>query len=163
MEKEVLESIYSLYYQDLYLYAFSLCRNHSLTEDIVSDTFFKALVSLPDKHTNIKYWLMTVCRNLIYDYYNKQKRINDIPVEEMNISIEDETLAKLIKEEQSARIYYAILQLPDVYREVIYMYYFMEMSGEVIANTLNISHGNVRNILYRARIKLKKKLEEESE
>ena len=50
MNHDELEQLYRQYYNELYLYAYSMCRNHTAAQDIVSDTFFKALLSLKDDH-----------------------------------------------------------------------------------------------------------------
>lgn len=46
MEQEYFKSIYELYYQPLFLYAFSLCKNKQDAEDLVQSTFLKALEQL---------------------------------------------------------------------------------------------------------------------
>lgn len=71
MGNDELEKIYKSYYKELYIYAFSICKNHNLTEEIVSDTFFKAFLSIDNCEEHIKYLLMRVCKNLIFDYYKK--------------------------------------------------------------------------------------------
>lgn len=43
-----MEKLYIKYHKELYLYAFSLCKNHHLAQDLTSDTFFKAYLSLDD-------------------------------------------------------------------------------------------------------------------
>ena len=55
-----IDEIYEKYYKELYLYALSLCREEELAKDLVSETFFRAL--LASNHPSIndesfKFWL----------------------------------------------------------------------------------------------------------
>lgn len=70
----MLEALYQRYYKELYIFVFSLCGSESVTDDILQDTFLKALLTLKDSHTNMRAWLYMVARNLYYNYYNRQKK-----------------------------------------------------------------------------------------
>ncbi|WP_313340456.1 hypothetical protein [Sedimentibacter sp.] len=39
-----------------------------MAQDLTSETFFKAMLSLDDNVLYIKYWLFRVCKNLFIDY-----------------------------------------------------------------------------------------------
>ena len=52
MEKDILKQLYQKYRKEIYLYLYSLCKKESLAEDLLQETFLKALLSLPDDHTN---------------------------------------------------------------------------------------------------------------
>ena len=46
MEQELLSQLYRLYSREIYLYLYSFCKNKELAEDLMQDTFLKALLSL---------------------------------------------------------------------------------------------------------------------
>ena len=48
MRDELLAELYGKYYHRAYLYALSLCREKSWAEDIVSEAFEKAMLTLED-------------------------------------------------------------------------------------------------------------------
>ena len=50
-----------------------------LVEDLLQETFLKALLSLPDDHTNMRAWLYLVARNLLFNYYHREKE--KVPLE----------------------------------------------------------------------------------
>ena len=77
MEKDILEQLYRKYYKVAFVYAISICGDISLAEDLVSEAFIKADISLPDDVPSFKYWLFKVCKNLWIDYIRKHKRIVD--------------------------------------------------------------------------------------
>ena len=72
VDNEILLKLYSLYQKELYLYLYSFCGDRHLAEDLLHETFLKALLALPDGHTNMRAWLYMVARNL---FYNQQKKI----------------------------------------------------------------------------------------
>ena len=45
MEKDILKQLYQKYRKEIYLYLYSLCKNSSLAEDLLQETFLKALLS----------------------------------------------------------------------------------------------------------------------
>lgn len=47
MEKDILKQLYQKYRKEIYLYLYSLCKKESLAEDLLQETFLKALLSLP--------------------------------------------------------------------------------------------------------------------
>ena len=54
MDNEILLKLYSLYQKELYLYLYSFCGDRHLAEDLLHETFLKALLALPDGHTNMR-------------------------------------------------------------------------------------------------------------
>ena len=74
VDNQILLKLYSLYQKELYLYLYSFCGDRHLAEDLLHETFLKALLALPDGHTNMRAWLYMVARNLYYNYYNGQNK-----------------------------------------------------------------------------------------
>ncbi|WP_353892437.1 sigma-70 family RNA polymerase sigma factor [Proteinivorax hydrogeniformans] len=81
MEKDALEKVYKKYYKELYFYVLSLCNDHDLANDLVSDTFYKAFLTLDKPDDSLKFWLFRVAKNLFIDLKRKK--------EEQNSSIDD--------------------------------------------------------------------------
>lgn len=160
MNNYKIEEIYNMYYKDLFIYAFSICKDYHLTEEVVSETFFRAFITIDNKENSIKYWLLHVCKNIIIDYYRKNKKVSNIDNEIQELKFEDNSFQKIIQEEEKRELFNAILKLSDIYKEVIIMFYFMSLTTKEISKSLNISEGAVRNILYRGRLKLGKILRE---
>ena len=53
MEQDVIQALYEAYGQELYLYLYSLCWQKAAAEDLLQDTFLKAMLSLPRGHGKI--------------------------------------------------------------------------------------------------------------
>ena len=58
------ESLVAALYQDVYRYAFWLCKNQPLAEDLVQETFLRAWRSLESLQNDkaAKAWLFTILR-----------------------------------------------------------------------------------------------------
>lgn len=163
MDNELFMKLYGAYQKELYLYLYSLCRNRHQAEDLLHETFLKALLALPDGHTNMRAWLYMVARNLFYNQQKKKSR--EILMEEQDYFPEKKTdedlFEKILEEENRRMLYQAIRRLEIKKREIIQMQYFGGMSQKEIAAVLHITPENVRVLAYRAKKELKKYLEKE--
>lgn len=152
------------YLDGLYGYAMSLSRNQAEAEDLVQDTYLKAVRSLDQfaPGTNLRSWLYTIMRNV---WLNKLRHAHSGP---LFVEMDDERkdpagragscddphelyVAKV--ERDSVRA--AIQKLPIPYREVILLREFEGLSYQEIASILNCPAGTVMSRLGRARDKLR--------
>lgn len=78
MKHDVIEELFSKYYNDALLYTLSLTKNYPFAEEIVSDAFYTALKTADDGVHNFKAWLLKVCRNLYLNSLRKKKRLQEL-------------------------------------------------------------------------------------
>lgn len=165
MDKRILQQLYADYGKEILLYLFSLCKDREMAEDLMQETFEKALLSLSENHTNMRAWLYIVARNLCLNAMKRGRR--QIFMEEMqcqqtqNNIAEYDILEGLIKKEQHRMLYQALMQLTSPKREVLQLQYFSGLSLKEIAEVLQISPENARVLSCRAKKELRAKLEEE--
>lgn len=159
VKSDDLEDLYNKYYTELYIYAVSLCKDDYLAQDLVSETFFKALLSLDGNPPYIKYWLLRVCKNLYFDHLKKDKHMQKANMDEL--LREEDILDKIVLDEERKKIYCEILKLQPSYKEIIILYYYCSLNLEEAASIIGISGGAARTLLFRARKKLKEALKEE--
>ncbi len=160
MDKELLNILYHRYSREIYLYLYSLSSDAALSEDLLQETFLKALLSLSDSHTNVRAWLYVVARNLYFNTFKKEK--GKVSLEEMQRKDDEgeNTLFDEIMQDENRRILYeAVNSLEPKKREVLQMQYFGNLSQKEIAAILHITPENVRVLSYRARRELKSYLE----
>lgn len=98
MDNRILQILYEKYYQEIFLYLLSLSHDSLLAEDLVQETFLKAILSLDEKHPNIRAWLYRVARNF---YFNEKKKLDrNVLTDSFDENIKDENadsfLEKLI-------------------------------------------------------------------
>lgn len=155
-----LEKLYIKYHRELYLYAFSLCRDHHLAQDLTSETFFKAILSLNDNNIQyIKYWLFRVCKNLFLDYARKDKEYSNTEGLENILTIEKTPLDKIIDSEEKIHLYNLVVNLRPAYKEILILYYYCDFTLKEISETIGLTEGAAKTLLFRARKKLKTALE----
>lgn len=79
-------------------------------EDLLHETFLKALLALPDGHTNMRAWLYMVARNLFYN--QQKKRSKEILSKEQNVVPENcrkgDLLENILAEESRRMLYRAL-------------------------------------------------------
>lgn len=161
MEKDILKQLYQKYRKEIYLYLYSLCKNSSLAEDLLQETFLKALLSLPDDHTNMRAWLYLVARNLFFNYYRREKE--KVPlgeVQQIQNTASQEVLEGILKEEKNRLLYQAMNELEERKREILLMQYFGGLSQKEIAAILKMTPENVRVLSYRAKRELRTYMED---
>ena len=70
-----IDSIYRLYFRDVFLFLQGLTHNEALAEELTQETFFKALDGLKDydDRQDVRAWLFTVARNAYYSHCRRTK------------------------------------------------------------------------------------------
>ncbi len=147
----------------LYSYAMVLSRNRSDAEDLVQETYVRAIPAAKRlrKESNIKGWLFTILKNI----WLNQLRNSRVAVPMSGVDIDQflpgpgaatardahEQLITALEQEQVSQ---AILQLSDEFREVILLREYEDLSYQEIAGLLSCPVGTVMSRLGRARSKL---------
>ncbi len=157
----------------LYGFAFHLTYDKVEAEDLVQETFEKAIKAIDQyrQGTNAKAWLFKIMRNhFINGYRKKTRRPNMVDYEDVSASIpdtsineniadlvdwDDEDLEKIVGDE----VLVALNRLSDTFRDVIILY-LQDFKYEEIAETLGVPIGTVRSRLSRARNLLAKDLKD---
>lgn len=72
-----IEELYLQYRTDLYHYLLSLTHNPTLSEDLLSETFVRAIGSIHGfrGESSIKTWLFSIARNLWFQRLRREKDI----------------------------------------------------------------------------------------
>jgi RNA polymerase sigma-70 factor (ECF subfamily) len=152
------------YLDGLYGYAMTLARNHAEAEDLVQETYVRAMGAFERlrPESNLKSWLFAILRNIrfnqIRDSRSKLSSVNaDAPSSTPEIedkSSKDPFVSYLTKVRE-ADVRKAIESLPAAYRQVIVLREFEHLSYGEIAQMLNCPPGTVMSRLNRAKQKLK--------
>lgn len=159
LKNDLIDGLFKKYYNEAVLYTMSICRNEALAEDIVSEAFFKALSSADESIRNFKPWLLAVCRNEFLMYCRTRSRMADDEISEEAAVQEDDTLNRIIRQEEYRALYKAISLLPENLKEPVILFYFNGLSVKEIAAVVGKSEANVKVLLHRAREALRKNME----
>ena len=149
------EDAYVNYRQHLIAVAVSLLKDDSLAEDALQEAFASTIAkdALPEDGLKQKALLTTVVKNKALDILKNRKYIADEEPSEAQ-------LGSFFANEQ-VEMDMLIDRLPDIYRDVIIMYYMADLSARKISGILGISYNNVLKRLERARHLLRKEYWEE--
>lgn len=159
MERDIWEQLYRQHYGAALLYALSRCRgDQALAEDMVQEAFFRAFTAAPEDVVSFRAWLIRVLRNLIIDHDRRSSRLSDAPPPEQTDDATPET--ELLRQEDIRALQKAMDALGDDDRELLRLHYFARLSVKEIAAALGIDPGTARVRLHRARLRLRKRMEE---
>lgn len=160
MNGERLRILYEQYQKEVYLYLYAMCKNSEIAEDLLQETFLKAILALPENHENLRAWLYKVARNLYFNYRKKDKRLVLQDAELHDENHDEEPLDGIIRSEQRKILYQELSQLQERKREVLMLRYFGGLSQKEIAAVMHLTPENVRVLAHRAKAELKQRMEE---
>ena len=159
------ETIYRRYFETVYRYLLSLCRNAPLAEEITQATFFAALQSIGSFREDcaVESWLICIARNRYFDHCRRQKRMAGHPPPDAARSpgISPEEL--FFQSENISRFHQLLHVLPEPYKEVFTLRLFGELPYAAIAKLFLKTESWARVTYYRAKQTLLSQLREESD
>ena len=142
------KEIYDRNVDAVYKVSFSYMKNKHDAEDVVQDTFVQLIRKNPqfenEKHERA--WLIVTASNLCKNSLKSWKRKNE--------DIEDYE-SELIEENKQDDTLQIVLNLPEKYKTVIYLYYYEGYSSIEIAKAMDKKESTVRSLLKRGRDILK--------
>ena len=145
-------------FDSLYNFAHWLTQNREEAEDLVQETYAKALKGFSSFRlgTNFRAWMFRILRNTFLTSRTGLKATATVPLEpeeggpELAVeSVTPETILMDRLSQESVRG--ALEQLPVNFREILLLCEVEEMSYQEIAETLSIPIGTVMSRLSRAR------------
>lgn len=156
-----IEDLYMKYKHDLFNYLMSLTHNHTLSEDLLSETFVKAIKSLPNfkAKSSIKTWLFGIARNLWLQHLRKNNK--DLEYQDMIGIYVTESLEENYISQQAANRVDELLKTKDQRTQDIVFMRIDGLSHSEIAEKLGISENASRVIDFRTKKWLKEMLVKE--
>lgn len=152
---EDFEKIYSQYFDIVFRYVLSLCKDETLAEEITQEAFFKALKKIDSFRGDCKInvWLCQIAKNTYYSISENKKKYVDFPYERIpdTKSIEQ----TIFNKEMAMQIYKILHKLEEPYKEVFWMRTFLDLSIKEIAYLFEKTESWARVTYYRAKLKIK--------
>ena len=154
-------------FDPLYNFAHWLTQNREEAEDLVQETYVKALKGFSSFQlgTNFRAWMYRILRNTFLTSRTGLRATMTVSLESEedgpDLAVEDATPESILLERAGhQRLQSAIEDLPVHFREILLLCDVEEMSYQEIAETLSIPIGTVMSRLARARKAVRGRLQE---
>jgi len=148
-----LEQLYNCTYKNVYAFIFSIVKCRHTAEDLMHDTYMRIFekASTYQVGTCLRTWIMTIAKNITYDYFRKVKPI--LPFEEdqaQNASFKSYDISENVIEHVALED--ALQKLSELDSQIAVLYAVCGYKHKEIAQILSIPEGTVRR-RYREAIK----------
>lgn len=171
-QKELFHDLIRPYERMVYLTIFSILRNETEAEDAAQEAVINAYRHLGSFRGDAKFstWLVTIAVNEGRKRRRKAKTAPTNSVDEIVEGQEGEIspapltdwreipLEALERKELRETLREAVLELPEIYRQVFTLRDIQGLDGAETAQSLSITPGMVKVRLHRARLMLQKRL-----
>jgi RNA polymerase sigma-70 factor (ECF subfamily) len=153
-----LENLYKEYFVVVYKYILSISRDQNTAEEIVQETFFKAMKKIDDFRgdCSVKSWLCQIAKNTYYDYLRQQSKYVELgEVSEEKLNVEPDYIWNV----DSKQAHKILHNMKEPYKEVFSLRVFGELSFSDIGELFEKSDSWARVTFHRARLMIKEEME----
>ena len=157
-DQHAYRELLDLHWNEVYGFLIKRTENENDAEDLCLQAFSKAFDKIDSFNDDFLFstWLISIAKNLHVDLIRKEKiRLQkSASVDNHTKEVIDETLGpedQLIRSQNLDKLLQQIRSLKPIYRDVIQMRFFQELSHKEIASQLDLSLGNVKVRLLRAK------------
>jgi RNA polymerase sigma-70 factor, ECF subfamily len=163
-EKEALiDEIMIRYGQEILQLVYSYVNNNEVAEDLTQDIFVKCYKSLHTFKGNSKLrtWLWKIainhCKDYLKSWYNNKIFVSN---NESVFDLEQKESVEetVIQKDEDEKLTAEVMKLPIKYREVVYLFYFEELTMKEIASLLGVNQNTIKTRLRKAKALLKEGL-----
>ena len=163
-ERSTFEDLALPLFDQLYNFAHWLTQERSEAEDLVQETYVKALrgFSSFQPGTNFRAWMYRILRNTFLTSRSglkAQMSIDEEPERFERLAVETTPESLLFARRDLERLRATIESLPLPFREVLLLVDVEEMSYRDVAETLSIPIGTVTSRVMRARKKVREAMQ----
>jgi RNA polymerase sigma-70 factor (ECF subfamily) len=175
-DEEAFREMVERYHARIYSLSYGVLRNAEDAEEATQDSFLTLYrkISTFDESKKFFSWFYRVALNQAYSRARRRKPVTTVPIDEYVPrfrggdgqgspefaawveGVEDEVIARNLAE----RAEEFIAELPEPYRDVIWMVDVEEMKPADVAETLDITIAALKSRLHRARLYVRQRLAE---
>lgn len=153
-----MEQLYQLYESKMYSVAYGILNNVAQAEDVVQDSFIK-LTDYLDKIISVdsvqtKWLVLKIVKTTAINVYRKNQKENSLfeYSEEQEIEDPENVIeSKIISMHNHDLLDSIILEMPEIYKQIIQLRYFYELSTAEISQITGVENSTVRKRNERAK------------
>ncbi|MBO5209690.1 MAG: sigma-70 family RNA polymerase sigma factor [Lachnospiraceae bacterium] len=158
MTRQLFETYFRAYYSLIYRIAFMQMKRHADAEDIAQEVFVRLLKHQPtfenEKHE--KAWFIRTTVNICKDIIKSKWHSTTVSMDVIPEQEKSYFHLPYVKEDDTL---WAVMELPEKYRDCLYFFYYEDYSIKEIAQILEMPENTVKTNLKRGREALKEVLE----
>jgi RNA polymerase sigma-70 factor (ECF subfamily) len=153
------------YHESVYFMMMKMCNNKDDAQDLTIEAFGRAFKKLEQYNPEFAFstWLFKIASNNAIDFLRRKKQKSAISIDsgfddaekvDHSANIQSHTLdpeESFIKKQKIDAVRVLVDNIKPMYREMIELFYFQEMSHEEISQKLNLPIGTIKAQLFRAR------------
>ena len=166
-----IEEIYQKYAKIVYKYIFCLTGKEDTAEEIVQETFVVAIENIGKFKGKCKMstWLCQIAKYKWYEKLKKQKKKQELPIEDLEktenlenlVLLENTIEEEIFQKEDKMELFKKIQKLDEQTRNVMYLRILGDLSYEEIGEVMGKTSNWARVVFFRGKQKIKEENESE--
>lgn len=154
-----MDEIYKSYAMTVYKYLLSMTHDEDLSEELTQETFYQAIRTIDryDESCRISTWLCGIAKNVLITYRRKNRQHEELSAWDGSSQPDQD---EIIRSEERVMLIRKIHDLPEPFREVVYLRVFGELSFREIGDVHGKTENWARVTFYRGKEKLRKDAEQ---
>jgi len=151
------EALMRMHQEPVFRLAYLLLGDPDEAEDIAQETFLRAYKALGgfDTERPLRPWLLRIASNLAHNRHRSIGRYLSALTRFAQRDPEKIKSTTLQTDDEGRVLWQAVKKMTEPFQEVIYLRYFLDMSENEMADTLEVPAGTVKSRLHRALRKLR--------
>ncbi len=161
-DPEAVARLYAAHASQLYRYFWIHTRSQAQAEDLVSETFLRALHSLPGyrpQRGTFSAWLYGIARHALAQQVKQRVRSASVATD-LTTSSTAHPRAPLVGPDERIDLWQAVAELPEGEQEVLALKFGAGLTHPEIGRIMQLRTGYVGVLLYRALQRLRARLDE---
>lgn len=159
-DPEAFRPLYEKYFKRIFLFVYHRLGDKSLSGDITSQVFFKALVNLNKfelRGLPFSAWLFRIALNECNDFFRKSKRYRMVAIEDSAAEkLHEEITSETGLEELRAQLPQILERLSEEELQIIELRFFEQLPFQEVADILGITETYAKVKTYRILEKMRK-------
>ena len=129
------DEIYNETQTSVYLSIRTYLKDQQIIEDLMQDTYVRAIQNITKYKlgTNFKAWISCIARNIAINYYNKEKKVGLVEIDNPVLSVEN----------NDSKLDYYLSFLEGVERDIVIYHIVLDMKFKDIAKIVELPQSTV--------------------
>lgn len=162
-DHEAFGRLYEMYAGRVYRHVYYMVQKKEEAEDITAQAFLQAWQAIERYRPSgapFLAWLLRIAHNLVISRFRSRRE--QLPLEEWRLVADGDSLPETVCEakDDGERLRQAIMNLKDVYRQVVVLRFVDDMDYQEVAAIMGRSVAAVRVIQHRALASLRRMMKE---